>query len=185
LATTVGSTTTAGSTNTTWVTWTASTATTYAATNTTWQAWNTTTTGTSWATPIPVSTAEQRERQEEEWQARARAEERAKETLESLLTQEQIEDLRRTKAFELITQSGRRYRIRRGVSGNVRLVEDGREVEALCAHPRTSLHDDAGRYLGALPSEDVMIAQMLALNADEEGFRRIANITPMRRPTAA
>jgi hypothetical protein len=179
--------TAATNTNTTWVTWTASTATTYQATNTTWQAWNNTTgTSTTWtAVPDPVSTAEYRERQEEERRARARAEERAKETLESLLTQEQIDDLRRTKAFELITQSGKRYRIRRGVSGNVRLVEDGREVEALCAHPRTSLYDDAGRYLGALPSEDVMIAQMLALDADEEGFRRVANITPMRLPTAA
>jgi hypothetical protein len=172
--------------NTTWATWTASTTTTYAVTNTTWQAWNTTTgTSATYAVPDPTSIAEQRERLEEARRERACAEERAKETLEELLTQEQIDDWRRTKAFELITQSGRRYRIRRGVSGNVRLIEDGQEVEALCAHPRTSLHDDAGRYLGVLPSEDVVIAQMLALNADEEGFRRVANITPMRRPTAA
>lgn len=110
--------------------------------------------------------AAERRRQREEEAARVR--ERAEETLALILTPEQLEDWRRTDSFRLITQAGREYRIRRGIASNVRLIEDGEEVESLCAHPN------------GVPREDVVIAQVLALRTDEEHFRRTANISRIR-----
>lgn len=108
---------------------------------------------------------EERQRQREEHARVIR--ERAEETLALLLTDEQLEDWRRTSSFRLITQAGHVYRIRRGIAGNVDLIEGDETVERLCAHPY------------GVPHEDVVIAQVLALRTDEVGFRRTANITPV------
>lgn len=193
-----------------WTTWTSNTLTwssngtalpwTTSASTSVWGSW-VTTTGTAssaiqYVAPAPVHLsveeqqrlaeetarrAEETARRVEERAARTRAAlERARETLRSILTDEQWEQYEREERFELITQSGRRYRIRLGVAGNVKLVEHGQEVESLCCHPSQTVRDEEGRYLGDLPTEDVVIAQVLALRADEEGFRRVANISDHR-----
>lgn len=183
----------------TWGLWTTATTTITYATNSAWNSWtsgnaNTVTFTGNYlpAEPTEEERAQQRERAErqrveaQERTDRERiARERARETLQQVLDGEQWERWEREQQFELITQSGRRYRIRRGVSGNVRLIEDGQEAEALCAHPPTGVYSDDRRdYLGALPVEDVVIAQVLALQADEESFRRVANITDYRNRSA-
>jgi hypothetical protein len=196
-----------GWSNNAWQTWTNTNA-TWSATSTSvtwttnanasvWNGWitsNATTTGGNLYLNVAVPT-EPSEEQRERWRAeeqerleryRERAQaaeaaaERARETLRELLSAEQWEQYEREQLFELVTQSGRRYRIKRGVSGNVKLIEQGVEVESLCAHPPTTVVGDDGRVAGALPTEDVLIAQVLALGADEDGFRRVANISDHR-----
>jgi hypothetical protein len=63
------------------------------------------------------------------------------------------------------SRTGRVYRIRRGVAGNVdRLAEVGDAAEVTyCAHPP------------GLPAEDVNLAQLLLLATDEDAFLRVAN----------
>jgi hypothetical protein len=74
--------------------------------------------------------------------------------------------------FVVTTPAGRRYLVKRGYAGNVRLLDGVTEVETLCCHP--GMYDDEMRRL---PDEDAVIAQVLALRHDEAGFRRTANIT--------
>jgi hypothetical protein len=96
---------------------------------------------------------------------------RAEEILRLLLDDQQWASWRVYEQFTITTPAGNRYRIRRGVSENVYLLDDtGEIVETLCAHPER-MGDD-----GQLPVEDVVIAQVLALRADEAGYRRVANI---------
>lgn len=192
----VGTVLSASATTATWNGWVTQSSTTSSATVTVWGAWLNGGTGANTATaanaPDPDLLARweaQRAEREAQWEAeraereaaQAMARARAEETLRAVLDPEQWESWQREQRFELITQSGQRYRIRRGVSGNVRLIEDGEEREALCAHPPTVVLDEEGRYVGTMPTEDVVIAQVLALRTDEEAFRRTANITPMRR----
>src|SRR5574340_1205418 len=71
--------------------------------------------------------------------------------------------------FEVVGSDGPTYRIHRGYQQNVeRLGVDGRPVERLCAHGRTTM-----------PDEDHMLAQKLWLMADEAAFRAVAHITRM------
>lgn len=64
--------------------------------------------------------------------------------------------------------SGKRYRIRQGTSGNVNEIdEDGRLGEGWCFVP-----------LGGLVEGDVMLAQKIALEMDEERALSIANSFP-------
>ena len=59
----------------------------------------------------------------------------------------------------------RRYRIRRGWSGNVELLDkDGKVKHRYCAHPSEFV-----------PHCDNMLAQKLYLETNEEGFLRVAN----------
>jgi hypothetical protein len=90
---------------------------------------------------------------------------RARALLLSMLEVHQREQLQRDQYFEVIARhSKRRYRIRQGTHGNVRLLDaEGREVTRYCGQPN------------GVPTEDCMLAQKLQLEHDEEAFLRAAN----------
>jgi hypothetical protein len=72
--------------------------------------------------------------------------------------------------FEVVGSAGGRYRVERGVLGNiVALAPDGRPTHRLCVHP------DEG-----LPLADMLVAQTLALQSDEPGVLRLANRHALR-----
>lgn len=115
--------------------------------------------------------AAQREWQRWEDQERARSEQirvaasKAEELLLSILDAQQREDRAAKGHFEVVAKSGRRYRIYRNTHGNVfELSPAGKETHRLCVQP-----DD-------VPEGDAHVAQKLMIEADEEGFRRTANI---------
>ena len=109
--------------------------------------------------------------------ARASATSRAEELLFSLLTDEQAESYRRDGSFVVIGSHGGRYRITRGVSGNILWLPEGAENPhaRLCAHPTMAE--------SWLPTPDVQVAQLLALITDEREFVNRANIHSGRYPT--
>lgn len=115
--------------------------------------------------------AELKRRADEELQKQREAIAKAKRLLESMLAKEQREQLERDQFFEVIAKnSRRRYRIRRGTHGNVKLLDDaGKEVVSYCAQPH------------GVPTEDSMLAQALQIEHDEDTFLRVANA---RRLTA-
>jgi hypothetical protein len=93
----------------------------------------------------------------------------------ALLDERQRETYRLTKVFEVIGSHGTLYRIHRGISGNVEWITPEGEVGGrLCAHPSMNEH--------WLPEQDVAVAQLLALTADEAAFVRLANVHRGRRP---
>lgn len=106
---------------------------------------------------------QRRERRQREAAELEAAKERAEELLVSYLDEVQRGELRVHNRFHVTTTSGRRYCINRGRAGNVRRPEDRR---VFC------IHDYEG-----LPEADTMLAQKLLLEADEEAFLRIANVT--------
>jgi hypothetical protein len=136
-----------------------------------WQTWATTTSCTTTdvhylAVNEWPSIDEQRQEQD--------AEVRAAALLQSLLSEVQRRQLQERQYFELMVEGGekpaRRYRIYRGSAGNIkRLDAEGNEVESWCVHPR------------GIPDCDVMAGQMLHLMHDDEGLRKTANVTPLRR----
>ncbi len=100
--------------------------------------------------------------------ARAKVTARAESLLLSALTPDQTKDFRKTSEFTVISKDGKRtYRITYGIAGNVILIEKGKPVARYCIHPT------------GIPTEDVMLAQKLMLETDEESFLRIANRTPL------
>jgi len=117
-------------------------------------------------------------RYEEEDRARrrtiAQARARAKELLLEHLTDEQRATIERHGWF--IVEGGksrRRYRIRtdRGAAGNVeRLGADGNADECFCGHSRYVM----------IPDYDDFLAQKLMLEADEDGYRALANRRAVR-----
>lgn len=129
----------------------------------------------------PPETDEQRAarlERERQWQEREKervakaqeAEARAKELLESMLTPEQIAQLRDKSEFEVVSQSGKRYAIAKGTAGNVHsLDEHRRKVARHCIHPEDSV-----------PCWDAMLSQMLWLKWNEAAFLKTANTTPLR-----
>lgn len=81
------------------------------------------------------------------------------------LTDEQKEDYAKFGSFNVRTLRGERYRIRKEYAGNVdKLDKDGRVCAVYCAHPT-----------GGVPVCDVMLAQKLMLEHDEESFLNVAN----------
>jgi hypothetical protein len=110
----------------------------------------------------------QRTKAEQARVLRDAADKRAERLLIQFLNSDQEAQYRRDRYFEVLSRDGmRRYRIRRGWAGNVTVIDPkGREVERLCIHPNVSV-----------PPEDNLLAQKLLLEADEEKFRRTANIT--------
>ena len=132
----------------------------------------------------PVPTAEEVERQallraERDAAAAAAATERqaaaatATELLLSLLDERQRDEFERLRRFTVIAADGEEYRVYRdGKSGNVRRLNPAKthEIEQFCIHDYDNL-----------PVEDTYIAQMLLLQTDPAAFRRIANITAIRR----
>jgi hypothetical protein len=98
--------------------------------------------------------------------ARQAVKERAEKLLQSVLTPQQNQELKDKGHFHCRSKTGRTYRIKRGTHGNVKVVnEAGKEIESLCIQP------------GGVPEADSMAAQKLMIEADEESFRKIANIT--------
>ena len=96
----------------------------------------------------------------------ARAEELLKENLDEV----QARDYAALQAFLVRAPSGSTYRIRKGRSGNVTLLnEAGQDIESFCIHPSVEF-----------PDQDAMLAQKLLLETDEATFRRIANVTALR-----
>jgi len=170
--------TTSGATASTWRTWTTDNTGSTAAV---WITWSAATTGSTTVitsqfavrTPEPITAAE-RERMAA--QAADYAEQRrkaiacARALLLAMLTHQQREQLQRDQFFEVIAKhSKRRYRIRQGTHGNVRLLDDaGREVVRYCGQPP------------GVPEDDAMLAQKLQLEHDEAEYLRRANATPLR-----
>jgi hypothetical protein len=89
------------------------------------------------------------------------------------LTDDQKNMLESENRFLIEVKSGKIYEIRRGMHQNIyRLDGQGRPVEQLCCLPQ-----------GQVPEGDVMLAQMLHLMVDEEGFRKVANRWELRDMT--
>ncbi len=107
---------------------------------------------------------ERRREQRERYRAACR---RARETLRSLLTEENQRRLDAGLDLLIIGSAGGQYRVRHGYQGNIR--SDGR---TFCAHPRMMTPD--GDWF---PVEDVLIAQIFALVTDEPAFLRVANMS--------
>lgn len=94
---------------------------------------------------------------------RAAAETRAEMLLHSCLTIEQKDELTKKNHFHLYV-GNKKYRIERGVSGNIKLLgENDVPKHQYCIHPN------------GVPIGDVMLAQKLLLETNEEEFLRVAN----------
>jgi len=96
------------------------------------------------------------------------ADRQAEKLLMEHLDDEQRTDWLRNEAFDVRVPSGRTYRIRRGVAGNVYRTHDslGRFTRRrYCCHIDTSL----------APTCDNVLTQKLLLEADEDEFLRLAN----------
>lgn len=106
---------------------------------------------------------EQRKAEEAE---RARARENAKKLLLSVLNEDQKKDWAASGHFYLHV-GDRKYRIKRGRSGNVELVDPKTHepLERYCAHPVQNV-----------PDEDTAVAQMMYLLHDEQRFIGLANV---------
>ncbi len=89
--------------------------------------------------------------------------------LKEWLSPEQLARFEQDWAFEVIgSKTSRRYRINYGVQANIfEIGDDGRTVRLWCFGPE----GDASRWVG-----DVMLAQKLALETDEEGAIGVANL---------
>jgi len=94
---------------------------------------------------------------------------KARKLLWDHLTDEQRQEATAHKRFHLTTRSGRIFRIKMGEGkhGNIKELVDGREVASYCVAP-------VGHEL---PEEDALLAQKLALDHDELGFLKVANMT--------
>lgn len=100
---------------------------------------------------------------------RQEASERATALLREHLDESQRSSYDLFKEFLVKCQSGKVYRIKKGISGNVNLLnDDGVPIIQFCIHPDVSV-----------PAEDNMLAQKLLLETDEKGFCRIANKTQL------
>ena len=126
-----------------------------------------------------VARAAEDERRRIEYEARqveqTAANENAKKLLQSILNEEQKRDWAAHGHFYLHVED-RKYRIKRGRSGNVELVDPqtNAPLERLCAHPAQ-----------AVPDEDTAVAQMMYLLYDERRFIGLANshwTAPGREP---
>jgi len=101
---------------------------------------------------------------------RAAAESRAEVLLRNHLTDFQKKQLDTCGWFDVVGKSGTKYRIQRGRSANVDVLDaQGRVTHALCAHPSVSV-----------PDPDTMLSQLLAIRHEEADFLRIANRHPAK-----
>jgi hypothetical protein len=113
--------------------------------------------------------AAQQLREEEEKAAETRAED----LLIALLTDAQILQYQMHGYFETEVND-KIYRIKKGRSGNVELIEEGKPKFRYCAHPSEWT-----------PNQDVMISQLLMLKTDEARFLKTANRTVLYQPAVA
>ena len=94
---------------------------------------------------------------------------KAESLLFTILKPEQVKQYTDHGYFETEVDD-RIYRIKKGRSGNVFLVKDGKEVARYCAHPAEWT-----------PDPDVMISQLLMLKTNEKRFLQTANRTQLLR----
>ncbi len=103
----------------------------------------------------------------------AERQERARKLLEEVLDEQQQRELEEHRYFTVHSRtSKRRYRVKvnAGVHGNVEEIDhEGRVIASLCCAPE-----------GGIPKDDAFVGQKLWLEHDDEGFRRVANITRRR-----
>jgi hypothetical protein len=182
------STMTTTSTASTWNTWVGNTIHTTTSTTATriWTTWASPTSGTETIIvhhaqqPVPLTPeqtreraaaierlrAEQAQRSAVERQVALEANARAELLLVGMLTAEQRETYSQARFIIVVGRSGRRYRVRRGRVGNVDVIGPNGHIESrLCAHP--------GIWT---PDPDVMLAQLLHLQHDDDAFCRTANV---------
>jgi roadblock/LC7 domain-containing protein len=88
---------------------------------------------------------------------------KAKRLLYSMLTDYQKRMYRKHKYFHVVSETGKKYRLKHGDTMNVYLIEDGKPVKKYCIHPTN------------VPVEDTLLAQKLMLETDEKAFLKIAN----------
>lgn len=100
-------------------------------------------------------------------QAKELACQKATELLFHFLTGEQKNQYQERGYFET-TVKERTYRIKKGRSGNVQLIEKGKPRVQYCVHPEEDV-----------PDQDTMLAQLLLLRTDESEFLRLANHTQL------
>jgi hypothetical protein len=121
----------------------------------------------------PEQTPEEREAwikaEKERTEKRVVAVKRAESLLFTILKPEQVRQYQDHGYFETEIDD-RTYRIKKGRSGNVFLVKDGKEVARFCAHPELWT-----------PDQDVMISQLLMLKTNEKRFLETANRTQLLR----
>lgn len=163
-----------------WCRWNATGSSTVTSTNTAavWNRWN-----SEYQVAAPparvLETPEQRTRREaslaryEAEEARRReerlaADRRAEALLRAHITREQQEQLEREDWFLIDSASGKQYRINRGRSANIDVLDEtGKVLRSLCVHPRDGV-----------PDADTMLSQALMLRHDEETLLRMANVHP-------
>lgn len=152
-------------------------------TDTIWTGWQTIQTGgvTHWnrlVPAVPIETEAERRARDERYrlaveserkaaQKRDAAKARAMELLNSFLSQEQRESLRKERFFYVRAPSGRLYRIDQGTHGNLKTVDPQtrKVIERLCIQP------------GGVPEGDSMLTQKLMIETAEDALRAHANIT--------
>lgn len=107
------------------------------------------------------------------WQAYEKIEARGIALLSAWLSPEQRLEFEKYKRFDVIgSNSGRRYRICYGTSTNVYEIDGrGRVVAGWCFRP-----------VGCLVAGDVMLAQKIALEADERATLMVAKPFPSSMP---
>lgn len=110
-------------------------------------------------------TAEQKAAREEQAEKRKHSEARAETLLLEHLSEKQIEQYQKHGYFETEVNA-KIYRIKKGRSGNVLLVEGDKPKYRYCAHPSAWT-----------PDQDVMLSQLLMLHSDEAKFLAVANRT--------
>ena len=174
---------------TVWTSWntTYSTSTTATTNNYVWTVWTATVTSSTISNGTGCyrayePTAEQRRlaneqqekfriEQEEQREKERQKEETARQLLREVLSEEQDQQLSKDGFFELVAvKSGNRYRIKKGRSMNVQLLDkEGVVKKTLCFHPTELVHD-----------YDTMAAQKLMLEYDEEIVKKVANYRDWR-----
>ena len=122
--------------------------------------------------PIPAARrAEISERQRQREAAYALAEALLCEHLDEV----QLQSYKELQQFLVNAPSGRVYRIRKGIAGNVDVLDkEGELLGHYCIHP-----------VEDVPAQDNMLAQKLWIEHDEKHFRRVGNYTPVKERTAA
>ena len=112
--------------------------------------------------------AEAQKKRDEERAAKDKIkEEKARQLLAEVLTDEQDAQLDKDGYFDLQNvKTGTRYRINKGRSRNIQQLDDktGKPIKTICFHPGEYLHN-----------YDTMVIQKLMLENDEEQVRRVAN----------
>lgn len=115
----------------------------------------------------PPETVEERlareTREVEQATKKLAANNRAEELLFSFIGKDRAKQYQERKFFEVVV-NGKTYRIYKGRSMNVQLVEGEKKLVTYCAHPNAFV-----------PDGDTMLAQYLMLTTDEKKFLEIAN----------